>query len=99
MENIVGASLRCGKDEVATEQLLSVPKYIGLYFGAHWAPPCRLFTTTLASFYESVNDKSKQFEVIFVSIDGNADAFERNYAEMPWLAISYSDEARINSLK
>ena len=22
-------------------------KYIGLYFGAHWAPPCRLFTKNI----------------------------------------------------
>jgi nucleoredoxin len=78
---------------------LSSCKYVGLYFGAHWAPPCRLFTTNLAEWYPKINADGKVFEVIFVSIDGNADAFERNFAEMPWLAVPYSDEARIASLK
>ena len=38
-----------------------------LYFGAHWAPPCRLFLTTLEKWYNKVNDKSKRVEVIFVT--------------------------------
>ena len=46
-----------------------------------------------------INAEGKVFEVIFVSIDGNAEAFERNFAEMPWLAVPYSDDARIASLK
>ena len=38
--------------------------------------------------------------VIFVSIDGNEAAFERNYKEMTgFFAIPYADEARISSLK
>jgi hypothetical protein len=39
------------------------------------------------------------FEVVFVSVDGNEAAFERNFAEMPWLAVAYADTARIASLK
>ncbi len=46
-----------------------------------------------------INAEGKVFEVIFVSIDGNAEAFERNFAEMPWLAVPFSDDARIASLK
>lgn len=41
----------------------------------------------------------KVFEVVFVSIDGNQAAFDRNYKEMPWLAIPYKDESRISALK
>ena len=99
MEAIVGSSLRSKSETVQTDIHCTTPKYIGLYFGAHWAPPCRLFTTSLSTFYTEINASSKQLEVIFVSIDGNQDAFERNYAEMPWLAIPYTDEARISSLK
>ncbi len=73
--------------------------FIGIYFGAHWAPPCRLFTPALAEFYNSLNRDGKVFEVIFCSIDGNEDAFERNYAEMPWTAIPFTDEQRIQNLK
>ena len=32
-------------------------------------------------------------------MDGNEAAFERNYAEMPWLAVDYKDSARISALK
>ena len=99
MEAIVGSEIRKGKESVNAEQALSGAKYVGLFFGAHWAPPCRLFTTQLGEVYKNVNSEGKQLEVIFVTIDGNEDAFERNYAEMPWLAVPYKDEARISSLK
>ena len=99
MEAIVGSELRQGADSVNAEGALKDAKYVGLYFGAHWAPPCRLFTGQLAEVYNSVNAECKALEVIFVTIDGNEDAFERNYSEMPWLAVPYKDEARISSLK
>ena len=38
-------------------------------------------------------------EIIFCSNDGNEAAFERNYATMPFLAVPYADEQRIQSLK
>ena len=37
--------------------------------------------------------------MIFVSIDGNQDAFERNYSEMPWTALPFQDEQRKQNLK
>ena len=74
-------------------------KFVAIYFGAHWAPPCRLFTKTLTEFYNKTNVIGKQIEVVFVSIDGNQAAFDRNYAEMPWLAVPYTDEPRISALK
>ena len=46
-----------------------------------------------------INAEGKVFEVIFVSIDGNAEAFDRNFTEMPWLAVPFSDTDRISSLK
>ena len=44
-------------------------KYVGIYFSAHWCPPCRNFTPVLAEFYNAVNQNGKIFEVIFVSSD------------------------------
>ena len=38
-------------------------------------------------------------EIIFCSNDGNEAAFERNYATMPFAAIPYIDEQRIQNLK
>ena len=74
-------------------------KFTGLYFGAHWAPCCRRFTTTLTEKYAEINASTKEFEVVFVSKDGNQAAFDRNFAEMPWKAIKYDDEARKKSLE
>ncbi len=78
-------------------------KFWGYYFGAHWAPPCRLFTTTLREFYLETNkdtaEGEKLFEVIFVSLDGNDEAFKRNFKEMPWLGLSCKEETRVSALK
>ena len=71
-------------------------QFVLLYFGAHWAPPSRLFTDTLRQFY--LQHKHK-LQVVFVSIDGNQQAFERNYADMPWLAIPFTDEPLIVRLR
>jgi nucleoredoxin len=50
--------------EVSKEAL--VGKTIGLYFSAHWCPPCRSFTPTLVKFRDA---NKKEFEVVFVSSD------------------------------
>ncbi len=80
-------------------EAISDCKFVAIYFGAHWAPPCRLFTKILTEFYNKTNETSKLIEVVFVSIDGNQAAFDRNYKEMPWLAVPYKDEPRISALK
>lgn len=41
-------------------------KFIGVYFSAHWCPPCRGFTPSLVKFR---NANADDFEVIFVSSD------------------------------
>jgi len=43
-------------------------KTVGIYFSAHWCPPCRQFTPLLVKF----RDKHKrEFEVVFVSSDNS----------------------------
>ena len=98
MEKIIGGEVRYADTTNGINNFTDA-KFFGIYFGAHWAPPCRLFTRTLSEFYKETNANGKHFEVIFVSLDGNLEAFERNYKEMPWLAVPYTDEARISSLK
>lgn len=63
-------------------------KIVGIYFSAHWCPPCRGFTPMLAEFYNK-HHKSQNFEVIFVSSDQDEESFNQYYAEMPWLALSF----------
>lgn len=68
-------------------------KTVGLYFSAHWCPPCKRFTPKLASLYKALKAKH-QFEVIFCSSDKDQGAFDSYFGEMPWLAIPYSDRKR-----
>ncbi|KJH49730.1 antioxidant, AhpC/TSA family [Dictyocaulus viviparus] len=43
-------------------------KIVGLYFSAHWCPPCRQFTPVLKDFHGDLVDDG-EFEVVFVSFD------------------------------
>ncbi len=102
MEDIVGTEVvaEAANMQPVADAMNNI-KFVGLYFGAHWAPCCRRFTTTLTEKYNEINGgaNGKEFEVVFVSKDGNQDAFDRNFAEMPWKAIKYDDEPRKKSLE
>jgi nucleoredoxin len=63
-------------------------KTVGIYFSAHWCPPCRGFTPQLAEFYLR-NSKNKNLEIIFVSSDRDETSFQEYYNEMPWLALAF----------
>jgi len=63
-------------------------KPIGLYFSAHWCPPCRGFTPQLAEWYQA--GLKEKMEVIFVSSDRDQGSFEDYRKEMPWLALPYA---------
>jgi len=64
---------------------------VGLYFSAHWCPPCRRFTPKLIETYKELNSQGKSFEVVFVSGDQGEEAFNEYFADMPWLAVPFSD--------
>jgi nucleoredoxin len=82
-----------------TDEALKNVKLIGIYFSAHWCPPCRGFTPKLAEFYNNVNENGKVFEVIFVSSDQDQRQFEEYFKEMPWLAIDFKDSRRADIKK
>ena len=73
-------------------------KFIALYFGAHWAPPCRLFYKTLEErLYEPAKkDESTQdtFEIVFVTDDRDPAHYDRHILKMPWLSIPYENELK-----
>ena len=86
-----------GKDGVVkTSNVGGEGVTIGLYFSAHWCPPCRGFTPKLAKFYEEYNKKQgdKKFEIVFVSSDKNEGEYNSYYGEMPWLALPFRDRSR-----
>jgi nucleoredoxin len=68
-------------------------KYVGVYFSAHWCPPCRGFTPKLAEYYQKAKDAGKDWEIIFVSSDRDQSSFDEYYAEMPWCALPFSNRA------
>ena len=48
-------------------------KLVGLYFSAHWCPPCRRFTPRLVDFRDRLG-KESPLEIVFVSCDRDARA-------------------------
>jgi nucleoredoxin len=70
-------------------------KLIGLYFSAHWCPPCRKFTPNLVAYYNKVTAAHPEFEIVFVSNDKSALAMEgyMRDAQMPWPALSFDKVA------
>ena len=101
MEDILGSELVTeGATTKPLAEALAGVEFVGLYFGAHWAPCCRRFTNEfLSRWYATVNEDGKKFEVVFVSKDGNQAAFDRNFANMPWTAIQYDNEPRKKQLE
>merc|ERR1712048_345399 len=56
-------------------------KTLGLYFSAHWCPPCRGFTPKLKEFYSEYKAKDPNFEIIFVSSDKDAAGMKSYFTE------------------
>ncbi len=50
-------------------------KIVGIYFSAHWCPPCRGFTPVLAKAYNELQAQNKAFEIVFLSSDQDAASF------------------------
>lgn len=66
-------------------------KILGLYFSAHWCPPCRGFTPALVKSYETIVKDGKNFEVIFCSGDHDEESYKDYFNEMPWKALPFKD--------
>lgn len=65
---------------------------VGIYFSAHWCPPCKAFTPVLTKFYNSMKATGRKFEVVFASSDKSQEQFDEYYGEMPWAALPYGDK-------
>ena len=69
-------------------------KTIGIYFSAHWCPPCRAFTPSLVEFHKEMTQQGKPFEIVFVSSDQSKGEMYGYMKEMdmPWLALPFGDD-------
>ncbi|XP_034908653.1 probable nucleoredoxin 1 [Populus alba] len=88
--------IRNNGDQVKVSNL--VGKIVGFYFSGSWCGPCRNFTPLLVEVYEQLSSKG-DFEVVFISSDGDDESFNTYFSEMPWLAIPFSDTETRKRLK
>ena len=67
---------------------------IGLYFSAHWCPPCRAFSPKLVEFRNQCRQSKLPFEVVFVSSDKDAKAMQgyMKDVKMQWPALPYGSK-------
>ena len=90
IEELLGKELTNAKGEKISSAELN-GKIIGLYFSAHWCPPCRQFTPKLVKFRDKLASDNKNFEIVFISSDRTADdmAGYMNDTNMKWLALPF----------
>ncbi|GLC52302.1 hypothetical protein PLESTB_000606800 [Pleodorina starrii] len=98
--NLFGLKLLAKRDGKPTEVSVTEldGKYVGVYFSAHWCPPCRAFTPLLRKMYLMMTALGKPFEIVFVSSDQSQQQFDSYYDEMPWMAIPYTETAHRSGL-
>lgn len=90
--SIFGTTLTGKNNSTVDASTLSSKKLVGVYFSAHWCPPCRAFTPLLADWYEEVTGAdADSIEIIFATFDKQKAEFESYYAEMPWLTFGFED--------
>nr|CEL69039.1 TPA: nnucleoredoxin, putative [Neospora caninum Liverpool] len=97
LERLLGPTL-IGKGDRVVQTASLDSGVIGIYFSAHWCPPCRQFTPMLARRYQELKNMNKAFEVVFVSSDHDRASFDEYFASMPWLSLPFDDRARKASL-
>ncbi|TKS80891.1 Nucleoredoxin [Collichthys lucidus] len=95
-EVVAGPLLRNNRQTTDSSSLEG--HYVGVYFSAHWCPPCRSLTRVLVESYRAVKESGQKFEIVFVSADRSEASFKQYFSEMPWLAVPYPDEARRSRL-
>ena len=99
IEDMFGSQLTNVKGEKVDVSALN-GKIVGLYFSAHWCPPCRSFTPLLVKFRDDMVKQGKNFEVVFISSDKNETAMQgyMKDTKMQWLAVPF-DSPRKGKIK
>ena len=88
--NLLGSTLLAPNgSEVQTRTALANKSVVGLYFSAHWCPPCRMFTPMLSEKFRTAY-RGKGMEIVFVSSDRDEHSFKEYHQTMPWLALPLS---------
>jgi peptide-N4-(N-acetyl-beta-glucosaminyl)asparagine amidase len=82
---------------VDTPNALYNTRLVGLYFSAHWCPPCRRFTPMLAELYSHLKEEfsTHGLEMVFVSSDRDESGFQQYFVSMPWIAVPFQSGGMI----
>ena len=82
-----------GQEQISTNSLWeNHVKTIGIYFSAHWCPPCRSFTPKLVEIYNEAHiDLKSSFRLLFVSCDRDETSFHQYHSSMPWPAVPFQN--------
>jgi len=67
---------------------------VGIYFSAHWCPPCRGFTPKLAESYLEMKAAGKKWEIVFASSDQDQSQYDEYLGEMPFKAFPFGDKRK-----
>lgn len=66
---------------------------VGLYISLGSFRSCKNFTPKLIDLYKSLKEEGESFEIVLVSLDDDNESFEKEFMNMPWLAIPFGDTA------
>ena len=56
-EALLGKAFISNKGEVPLEKVMKA-EVVAVYFGAHWIPPCKIFSEKLIDMYHKFNESS-----------------------------------------
>ena len=88
--NVFGDNIIDGNGAVVPPSEMSKNDIVGLYFSAHWCPPCRGFTPILAAKYTELRAAGKTLEIVFVSSDRSEEEAKEYFGSHPWKMLGFS---------
>ncbi len=97
LTTVIGDSFVNATGVVSTRDDIS-GKFIALYFASRSSLPSKGFLPQLIKIYQKLQADKKPFEIIFVSADKSDDGYNEQLAQMPWLAVPYTDTERLAAL-
>ena len=94
MQSLFGEKLQTKDGLQDTSQVLAGKGNVGIYFSAHWCPPCRGFTPKLAESYLEMKAAGKKWEIVFASSDQDQSQYDEYLGEMPFKAFPFGDKRK-----
>jgi hypothetical protein len=96
-----GTTEREKEESTATEEVncdyFEGTKYVGLFFSAGYASPCKIMMKGLKNFYSDINLEKRQFELIQVPFDRTKQEWEEHFRTLCWPSLCFGD-AKIKEL-